>query len=439
MTPAPHSAATRQPRSAGQRTSRRRAARVAWAILALNLTGGAAMALSAPDRPAAMNAAATTSLGAPASADPGPSSATAAAADTTAAGRAVDGPTAPAQTTAPSKGTSRTTSPTTASAIPGSPAGPAPAAPCALGAKLVPTCGVLWGAAPAAFDFGDRLALTRTFEAVQGRPIDVYHGYKSDGILFPSAVELSIANDPTTPRLLMINWRPDTTHTWKSVAQGGIDARIDKLAAYIKTAYNKPFFMAIWHEPEHFVNATAGSGMEATDYRDMVRHVITRLRAQGVTKVSFVQIYQGFPKFAALSWWPNLYPGDDVIDWIASDSYNSGKSTGYNSGDFNTMVNRVKANWNGFYNWATTKHPGKPLMLGEWGVFYQSTDPGRQAWFFNDVKANLAKYPALKMMSYFNAAVLDKGTTRIDASAASRDAYRSLSNSIPRIDITTAR
>ena len=438
MNPARHSAATRQPRAAGQQKPRRRAAHVAAAILALSLTGGAALALSAPDRtPAGTPVRAMANLDAAAATDLGASSSTpSAAATTTPAGARTAAPRANAVV----KATSQTSAPLTSSgAASGSGLAPAPLAPCPLGAKLVPTCGILWGAAPAAFDFGDRLALTRTFEANQGRPIDVYHGYKSDGILFPSAAEIAIANDPTTPRLLLINWRPDTTHTWKSVAQGGSDARIDKLAAYIKTAYNKPFFMAIWHEPEHFVNATAGSGMEATDYRDMVRHVISRLRAQGVTKVVFVQIYQGYPRFATLSWWPNLYPGDDVIDWIASDSYNSGKSTGYNSGDFTTMVNRVKANWNGFYNWATTNHPGKPLMLGEWGVFYQPTDPSRQAWFFGNVQANLSKYPALKMMSYFNAAVLDKGTTRIDATAASRTAYRSLSSWVQRVDVTTAR
>ena len=256
------------------------------------------------------------------------------------------------------RGASQTTSPTTAAqAIPGSPAGPAPQRPARWVPSSFPTCGVLWGAAPAAFDFGDRLALTRTFEAVQGRPIDVYHGYKSDGILFPSAVELSIANDPTTPRLLLINWRPDTTHVEERRA--GRHRRSDRQARGI---HQDGIQQALLHGDL----ARAGALRQRDRWVGDGGHRLSRhgpstsspgCAPRGVTKGRLRPDLPGFPRFATLSWWPNLYPGDDVIDWIASDSYNSGKSTGYNSGDFNTMVNRVKANWNGFYNWATTKHP----------------------------------------------------------------------------------
>jgi hypothetical protein len=419
MRTSPYATSARPDRRATQRTLRRLrlATPVVLAVGALTLTGTGALAVAPhSDSPSVSS----------------PQAARAAAAQGAVVGAASLGATAGASTSAP----------------PATPAAPKPAsstssataaAPaCSLGAKLVPTCGLLWGAAPAAFDFGDRMALTRAYESAQGRPVDVYHGYKTNGTLFPSAAEIAIANDPAQRRMLLINWRPGTDMTWKQITAGSADGRIDKLAAYIKASYNKPFFMAVWHEPEHFVNPNSGSGMEATDYRNMVRHVITRLKAQGATKVVFVQIFQGYPRYAATSWWPNLYPGDDVIDWLASDSYNSGKSTGYNAGGFSVMVNRVKTPWQGFYNWATSKHPGKPLMLGEWGVFAQPSELGRQGWFFNDAKVNLSKYPALKMMMYFNAATLDKGTTRIDSTTSNRDAFRSLTASIPRIDLSSA-
>ncbi|MDN5764018.1 MAG: hypothetical protein L0H41_17105 [Microlunatus sp.] len=308
---------------------------------------------------------------------------------------------------------------------------------CSLNAKLVPSCGVLWGAAPAAFDYSSRVKSTQRFEGLIGRNLDINHGYKANNRLFPSADEIAIANGAggSGKRLLLINYRPGMDMTWKAMASGKGDARLDRLAKYIRGHYTDKFFVSIWHEPEHFVKQSAGSGMTATDYRNMVRHVILRLKSKGVNNAVFVQIYQGYPKYAAMSWWKDLYPGDDVIDWIGTDSYNSGKTSGYNSGDFHDMVNRKKGSWQGWYNWATSKHPGKPLMIGEWGVFANKSAPTRQAWFYDQVRTQLSSYPAIKAMSYFNANKLDKGTTRIDANSASQSAYRKLSNSFPPIDL----
>lgn len=310
-------------------------------------------------------------------------------------------------------------------------------ASCSLGAKLVPTCGVLWGAAPAAFDYSSRVKSTSRFESLIGRNLDIYHGYKSNNQLFPNAQEKSIAQGAGgSPRLLLINYRPGMDMTWAAMASGKGDARLDRLAKHINSTFSSKFFLAIWHEPEHFVNQKAGSGMTAVDYRNMVRHVIQRLKAKGVSNAVFVQIFQGYPAYAAQSWWKDLYPGDDVIDWIGTDSYNSGKSNGYNAGNFHDLVNRTKGSWTGWYKWATSQHPGKPLMIGEWGVFANKSDPTRQAWFYDQMRAQLASYPAIKAASYFNANKLDKGTTRIDANASSLAGYKRLTSSLPRIDLS---
>ena len=36
--------------------------------------------------------------------------------------------------------------------------------------------------------------------------------------------------------------------------------------------------------------------------------------------------------------------------------------------DFAALVNTAHGSSPGFYDWATKTHPGKPLMLAEWGV-----------------------------------------------------------------------
>ncbi len=306
---------------------------------------------------------------------------------------------------------------------------------CTLGAKLVPTCGLLWGAAPAAFSSEARATTLAAYEADQGRPLDVYHGYHVNDQPFPNASERAIALDPAKPRLLLLNWRPAMDMTWAQAAAGGADARIDAEARVLK-AFPAKVFVAIWAEGEHFVKPTAGSGMTATDYRDMSRHVISRLKAGGATNAVFVQIFQGYPAYAVQPWWPSMYPGDDVIDWIACDSYNSGNASGYGAGDFSLLVNRVKGSWQGWYHWATTQHPTKPLMLAEWGIWYQSASPTRMATFYDQVRTQLPQYPRIKAMLYFNTANHPKGTTAIDTNSASLAAYRRLTASIPRVDLS---
>lgn len=307
--------------------------------------------------------------------------------------------------------------------------------PCTLGAKLVPSCGVLWGAAPAAFSSLSRITTLSNFETASQHRVDVYHGYHVNGQYFPTATERQITLDPSKPRLLLVNWRPGTDTTWAAIAAGKIDGRIDQAAKNMKS-YPERFFLSVWHEGEHSVRNTAGSGMTAVDYRNMVRHVITRLRAKGVTNAVFVQIFQGYPAYAVQPWWPSMYPGDDVIDWIACDSYNSGNDSGYNSGGFDEMLNRVNKSWPGWYNWATTNHPTKPLMLAEWGVWKTST-PERMAWFYRDVKASLSKYPKLKALLYFNTSNHEKGTTAITSTTSGLSAYRDLVASTPTVDLST--
>ncbi len=53
--------------------------------------------------------------------------------------------------------------------------------------------------------------------------------------------------------------------------------------------------------------------------------------------------------------------------------------------------------WAGFYNWATTVHPGKPLMLAEWGVT-ETSDPNAKANFFNNMPNLEKSYPAIKAL-----------------------------------------
>ena len=119
------------------------------------------------------------------------------------------------------------------------------------------------------------------------------------------------------------------------------------------------------HEPEDDVRP-AGSGMTAKDFAASFRHVIKRLRAQGAGNVVSVVAYMGNEKWMAQSWWKDLYPGDDVVDWMGLDSYVSAEKNYYHYGMFRDLLDREPTGGGlGWYDWATTKHASKPIMVAE--------------------------------------------------------------------------
>ncbi len=273
---------------------------------------------------------------------------------------------------------------------------------CTVSAKLVSSCGVWWGAAPMAYLNLPLSTSVPQEEQLANRPLDIVHTYHVNGQLFPTAAERAEALAPGSNRLLLINWKPATDMTWAAVAAGQADARIDALANYIDATFPYRFFLTVWHEPENDVIATPGSGMTAADYAAMYRHVVLRLRRDGVDNAVTVMNYMGFDKWAVTSWFGQLWPGDDVVDWIGLDPYGTGATSGYTAQDFPTLVNRPLDYFPGYYTWATTAHPGKPIMLAEWGVVQDPANPDGQARFFADVASELRSFPAIHALVYFD-------------------------------------
>jgi hypothetical protein len=300
---------------------------------------------------------------------------------------------------------------------------------CAISAKLVPSCGRWWGMSPRRFTSLSLTVGLAQDESLSRRPMDIVHDYHVNGALFPNAAERALALQPGSNRLLFLNWKPATDMTWRDVANGKADSRIDAEASYLKSNFNYPFFLTIWHEPENDVNATAGSGKTAVDYAAMFHHVVSRLRADGATKFVSVMDYMGYVPWAQKSWFSQLWPGNDVVDWLGIDPYGTADASGYNSGDFNTLVNRTAAGFPGFYNWAVQVHPGIPIMVAEWGIGERSSNPTGKAMYFDSVAAEIARYAQIKALVYFDATWCpgaDFGDTSPDSSATSLAAWQKL-------------
>ncbi|HEY8473469.1 MAG TPA: glycosyl hydrolase [Natronosporangium sp.] len=296
---------------------------------------------------------------------------------------------------------------------------------CAAGDRLVPSCGVLWGVAPAAHTSVPRIRAIENFEASTGRRQDIYHAYHRGRQLFPTAEEVAIASEG---RVLFLNWRPNAW-SWAQIANGAADRFLDRLAEHINTTYSEPFFFTVHHEPENDVRAWSRSGYQASDYAAMYRHVVERLRGNGVDNLVTVMSYMAYVPWNVRPWFPELYPGDDVVDWIAWDTY-AYSDPGYGYGDFGEMLNRRSSqhpNWPGFYNWATAQFPDKPFMLGEWGVWYSRRNPGHMAELYDSVARQLPLYPRMKALVYFETPADQRGRdSRPTATTAGLAAFRDL-------------
>jgi hypothetical protein len=329
-----------------------------------------------------------------------------------------------------------TPSPGTSPAVHGVEASHEDKAGCAVGPNLVPDCGALLGVAPGAHASGSKTTALTRFEQATGRRQDVFHTYhRGQSELFPTADETRTASDPTNPRALFVNWKP-TGASWAEIAKGDptIDAFLDKVGAHVARDFgDRPFFFTVHHEPEDNVNPDPNSGYTASDYAAMYRHVIERLRAAGATHMISVMVYMAYIKWTQEPWHDQLYPGNDVVDWIAWDTYGY-SDPGYGNGDFAELVDRVGSHgqsWPGFYRWAAEKFPSKPLMVAEWGVWYSSSSPQHQADVFNGAVAQMAHFPRLKALVYFESSSAEGRDSRVDINSGSLDAYRRFADSRP--------
>ncbi|NUR73279.1 MAG: hypothetical protein HOU81_20880 [Hamadaea sp.] len=365
-----------------------------------------------------------------ATSSPSPSGAPSASASMTGSPSASASQSASASASA-SASPSMSQSPSASQSASPSPSGTTPSEPdCRLGDLAVPSCGVLWGVAPGAHTSVNRATALRNFESLTQRPQAVYHAYHRGDQIFPTGEEISLARDPQNPRILMVNWKPMNA-TWREIANGDpwADDYLDRLAAHLKATFTEPFFFTMHHEPEDDVRTNSLLGMTARDFAAAFRYVVQRLRAEGVTNLISVVCYMAYVPWNTKSWFPDLYPGDDVVDWVAWDAY-AYSDPGYGYGDFAEMMNRrssLHPDWPGFYTWAARKFPTKPLMVAEWGLWYSSFNQQHPADFFRSVGRQIDLFPRVKALLYFETPSNQTGRdSRVHATADGLAAYRDL-------------
>jgi hypothetical protein len=190
----------------------------------------------------------------------------------------------------------------------------------------------------------------------------------------------------------------------EAVARGEYDANIDELGEWIRRAA-RPVFLRIGYEFDFPQNR-----YEPAEYVAAFRHVVDRLRKNGVGNAAFVwHSFSGLPRYPVMDW----YPGDDYVDWFGVSFFLQP------DGNMKNMI-------------ALAREHRKPVMVAEATPFRVTTRYGEVSWktwfekFFKFVSDN-----NIEAISYINWDWEDIpqfrgqgwGDARIEGNAALKDRW----------------
>ena len=240
---------------------------------------------------------------------------------------------------------------------------------------------VMFGANPGIDETGSSLGPLLDMEETLGRPLDivrVYEPWDSDW----SSRYLDEIED--SDRVMLISVKPKladgTVIPWRDIADAPPGSTLaNEMTEWVDRieAFDGEVWFAFHHEPESSSNSVHGA---SEDFIDAWRRFIGEFQARGLSNVSYtwVMTYWSFatdpsdPRHV-----DNWYPGDDVVDHIASDAYNWDNCKGNDTDPWQPLEDVIDAQ----RVWGQA-HPDKGLVLGEWASTEIAGDGGaaKAAW-----------------------------------------------------------
>jgi hypothetical protein len=270
---------------------------------------------------------------------------------------------------------------------------------CQLLPDLEPSCGVILGAFPTSFGGGNVAQRFYNFNNASGSTLSAAREYKRPGQRL-SPTDRAMAKTPGA--FLTVTWKP--TGIWAD-ADGG-DAQVNhwitRMARSIKKLGSTKIMLDIYHEPERSVSGGAdcpssiyqGSSGTPAQYRAMWSNVESIFASHHVTNVVWAIDYTGFSKWNCMI--GDLWPGDDLVDWILWDPYTS---------DTRTFASSVQDMYTALTEQSGVGHDylSKAWGLGEFGDYARSTSI--QNNFYSTIKTALDtnEFPKLKLLLAFDA------------------------------------
>jgi plastocyanin len=279
-------------------------------------------------------------------------------------------------------------------------------------APALPTSGALFGAyvQPGSHTGPDRRSALTSFETLVGRQMAIERVYYYWDQAWPTADD---AWTRDAERIPYISWNAlrtnGTTATWADIAAGVYDPVISARAADL-IAFGGPVIFSFQHEPEN--DHAAGT---PADFIAAFRHVRSLFEAAGVTNVTYAwtMMAWSFRTGGAAQY----YPGDDVVDVIASDGYNW-----YTCPRGNDPWRTFTETFSPFHTFG--QQHGKRMIIAEWGGREDPAVAGRKATWIDEASTQIKKWPDIVGVVYYDA---DKGCARwVDSSASSLASFHAM-------------
>lgn len=254
------------------------------------------------------------------------------------------------------------------------------------------------------------------FEALTGADVGIVSWYTAFGQRFGAERAAQVSDRGEIP---MISWEPwdpgrgvdQPRYSLARIIAGDHDGYLRGWAAQL-AAFDRPVLLRFAHEMngDWYPWAEGVNGNRPGQYVAAWRHVHEIFQAEGADRVRW-------------TWSPNtvhgshqalsgLYPGDELVDWVAIDGYNGG--TALNMGGWlspETLFVDSIANVRAL--------TGRPIMIGETA---STEHGGDKAQWISRLFALLSDHPEIRAFVWFD---IDKETDwRVGSSAASLAAFR---------------
>ncbi len=226
-----------------------------------------------------------------------------------------------------------------------------------------------------------------------GRKLDIDNHYTKDFDTWlqlknagkPVELELQEQLDAQQNRIPLLGWAcGDST----DITDGKLDAAIHAASEAFK-AYPNDFFMRYCWEMDGSRPTKRVPVGKPAEFIAAWRYIWNMMKADGVTNAIWVwtanangfwagdTITGGEPPS------PFYYPGDDYVDWVASDGYNWHGATGRGGSDRYRDFFEI---YDAFMQWARTDDPStghvgssKPIQIGEYGTQEQGDGGAKKA------------------------------------------------------------